>query len=227
MKVELLRNRRKIRETLVSAFYAEELSQNGLDSFINNENFTDWLYDALEDDNYDLVIGRIESVFNDVKTRKLEEDDIVSFVLPNSSSDFAITFAELDEENKKDGFSSLAQQILLTHKFNATKNSQLEELKDGEAVKVNTDFYKNYLALYRDNLEEVDRIIVEKVNNWDYARVALIDKIIIRMGVVELKYFPDIPPKVTINEAVELGKKFSTPKSKVFINGVLNTLKDI
>ena len=47
------------------------------------------------------------------------------------------------------------------------------------------------------------------------------------MGVTELKYFSDIPPKVTINEAIELSKKYSTPKSKEFVNGLLNTLKDI
>jgi N utilization substance protein B len=44
---------------------------------------------------------------------------------------------------------------------------------------------------------------------------------------VELKYFPEIPPKVTINEAIELGKKYSTEKSNVFINGILNKLKNI
>jgi N utilization substance protein B len=47
------------------------------------------------------------------------------------------------------------------------------------------------------------------------------------MGIVELKYFPEIPPKVTINEAIELGKKYSTEKSNVFINGILNKLKNI
>ena len=226
MNVEMLKNRRRIRETLVSAFYAEELSQNGLDLFINNESFTDWLCEVLKDENYDLVMGKLETVFDDVRSRKLESEDVVSFQLPNSNADFSITFKELDVENKNDGFSALTKRILETYDFAEVKGD-LDEVKDTEVFKTNTEFYKKYLSLYRDNLEEIDNLIVEKVNNWDYSRVAFMDKIIIRMGIVELKYFPDIPPKVTINEAVELGKKFSTPKSKLFINGVLNTLMDI
>ena len=226
MNVEMLKNRRRIRETLVSAFYAEELSQNGLDLFINNESFTDWLCEVLKDENYDLVMGKLETVFDDVRSRKLESEDVVSFQLPNSNADFSITFKELDVENKSNGFSALTKRILETYDFAEVKED-LDEVKNAEVFKTNTEFYKKYLSLYRDNLEEIDNLIVDKVNNWDYSRVAFMDKIIIRMGIVELKYFPDIPPKVTINEAVELGKKFSTPKSKLFINGVLNTLMDI
>jgi N utilization substance protein B len=71
-------------------------------------------------------------------------------------------------------------------------------------------------------------LIQPKLNNWDAERVALIDLLLLRMGVCELLYFPTIPTKVTINEFIEVAKMYSTPQSGQFVNGVLdNILKDL
>lgn len=71
-------------------------------------------------------------------------------------------------------------------------------------------------------------LIQPKLNNWDAERVALIDMLLLRMGVAELLYFPTIPTKVTINEFIEIAKMYSTPQSGQFVNGVLdNILKDL
>ncbi|HEY9178500.1 MAG TPA: transcription antitermination factor NusB [Flavipsychrobacter sp.] len=71
-------------------------------------------------------------------------------------------------------------------------------------------------------------LIQPKLNNWDAERVALIDMLLLRMGVAELLYFPTIPTKVTINEYIEIAKMYSTPQSGQFVNGVLdNILKDL
>jgi len=79
-----------------------------------------------------------------------------------------------------------------------------------------------------DNRKKSDAIIKEKLLNWDINRVALIDQILLRLAISEFLYFKDIPPKVTINEAVELAKEFSTNKSGQFINGILDSiLKDL
>lgn len=70
--------------------------------------------------------------------------------------------------------------------------------------------------------------IKPKLVNWDADRVALIDLILLRMGVCEMLYFPTIPTKVTINEYIEIAKLYSTPQSGQFVNGVLdNILKDL
>ena len=71
---------------------------------------------------------------------------------------------------------------------------------------------------------EIDAVITSKVEHWEFARIALVDKILLRMGISELLYFPDIPPKVTINEAIEIAKNFSTAKSGTFVNGVLDAI---
>ncbi len=75
-----------------------------------------------------------------------------------------------------------------------------------------------------DNLSPIDSVIREQVENWDLDRVAVIDKNILRMAVSEMLYFPDVPLKVSIDEAIELAKKFSTEKSGKFVNGILDPI---
>jgi transcription antitermination protein NusB len=82
-------------------------------------------------------------------------------------------------------------------------------------------------ALYRKtilNSSVYDEIITRKADNWDFERIALMDIILLKMAIAELLEFPSIPVKVTLNEYIELSKNFSTPKSKVFINGILDNL---
>jgi N utilization substance protein B len=70
--------------------------------------------------------------------------------------------------------------------------------------------------------------ITPKLTNWDKERVAMIDMMLLRMGVCEFLYFPTIPTKVTINEYIDIAKQYSTPQSGQFVNGVLdNILKDL
>lgn len=71
---------------------------------------------------------------------------------------------------------------------------------------------------------EYEKIVQEKASNWELNRIALMDIILIKMALAELIEFPSIPVKVTLNEYIELSKYFSTPKSSVFINGILDKL---
>ena len=76
------------------------------------------------------------------------------------------------------------------------------------------------------NGDSLKPLIAEKANNWDISRIALIDMIIIKMAITEMIQFPSIPIKVTINEFIEISKRYSTPKSKQFINGILDVLSN-
>jgi transcription antitermination factor NusB len=76
------------------------------------------------------------------------------------------------------------------------------------------------------HLDEINAVIGEIAQNWDVDRMAVIDRNVLRMATFELVHCPDIPPKVSINEAIELGKRFSTQNSGGFINGVLDRIKD-
>lgn len=78
------------------------------------------------------------------------------------------------------------------------------------------------LDRYLESNEELGEILQPRLANWDAERVAKIDMIILKMAVSELLYFPSIPIKVTINEYIDISKIYSTPKSKEFVNGVLD-----
>ncbi len=72
--------------------------------------------------------------------------------------------------------------------------------------------------------ETLDDYIKQKASNWELERIALIDRLLLRMGIAEILYYPDIPPKVSINEMIEISKVYSTSKSGKFINGILDSI---
>ncbi|MDH4222478.1 MAG: transcription antitermination factor NusB [candidate division Zixibacteria bacterium] len=74
------------------------------------------------------------------------------------------------------------------------------------------------------NQKEIDELIRENVQHWDFTRIAIVDKNILRMGICELIYMKDIPVKVSIDEAIELAKKYSSEDSGSFVNGVLDAI---
>lgn len=74
------------------------------------------------------------------------------------------------------------------------------------------------------NLDDIDEKISFYATNWQLKRMAIIDRNILRLGLYELLYAEDIPPKVTINEAVELAKKFGDVESSKFVNGILDKI---
>ena len=79
----------------------------------------------------------------------------------------------------------------------------------------------SHMERYREQLDDVIRA---KVERWEFHRIAVIDRLILRMAIAEMLYLPDVPPKVTINEAIEIAKTFSTPKSGRFVNGILDAV---
>jgi len=102
-------------------------------------------------------------------------------------------------------------------------------------------FYNNYLPeketveeygaellhKYYQTEKELEILIEPNLNNWEIDRVAVIDRILLKMALCEFLYFETIPTKVTLNEYVEISKAYSTPKSKEFINGILDKLKTL
>ena len=69
-----------------------------------------------------------------------------------------------------------------------------------------------------------DDLISQCLENWEYGRVAILDKILLRMGVSEIYHIDDVPPKVSISEMVEIAKVYSTEESSSFVNGILDTI---
>ena len=74
-------------------------------------------------------------------------------------------------------------------------------------------------------IDEIDRLIAGHAANWDIGRMAATDRNVLRMAVAELRFFPDVPFRVTIDEAVEIAKKYGTGDSGKFVNGVLDSVR--
>jgi N utilization substance protein B len=75
-----------------------------------------------------------------------------------------------------------------------------------------------------EHKEQIDEIITKTAKNWSFSRITPVDRSILREAIFEIFFCPEIPYKVTLNEAIELGKKFGSEKSGAFINGVLDNV---
>jgi len=85
-------------------------------------------------------------------------------------------------------------------------------------------FARNLLKTVQDKNEHLQSLIIPKLKNWDPERIAQLDMIMMKMGVAEFLYFETIPPKVTINEYIDLAKDYSTQQSGQFVNGILDNI---
>lgn len=107
------------------------------------------------------------------------------------------------------------------------KPSEVVELEADIPIKWDDEeieFMDKLIDSIIENEEETNNLLLEAARNWDLNRIAITDKAIMHLAINELILFDDIPIKVTINEAIDLAKDFSTNKSNIFINGVLDTL---
>ncbi len=99
----------------------------------------------------------------------------------------------------------------------------LSNLEDERAL----EFARALTLAISAHMGETNQLMTEHLTHWDFNRVALIDRLLIQMGIAELCYFPEIPPKATINELIEISKDYSTEESGKFINGILHAVMTV
>ena len=110
------------------------------------------------------------------------------------------------------------------------RRTTAEQIKEGfwQAQEEATDDIKPFAdTLFNGTVQrlgEIDSIITRHADNWDLKRMAVIDRNVLRLGAYELLYVEDVPPKVCINEAIELAKRFGDADSGKFINGILDAI---
>lgn len=88
------------------------------------------------------------------------------------------------------------------------------------------EFTKRIVLGVMEHRQEIDRLIEERSENWRLNRMTIIDRNILRIAIFELLYCGDIPPKVTLNEAIDLGKRYGSEESGSFINGILDRIQN-
>ncbi len=119
--------------------------------------------------------------------------------------------------------------LQLLYQIDLRSTDVLEQLDDfllenGAAPEVE-EYARKLIFGCVEHWEEINEIIAKVARNWDISRMAVVDRTILRIAVFELLHQNDVPQKVVINEAINLGKRFSTENSGAFINGILDNLK--
>jgi len=161
-----------------------------------------------------------------LKDKTMEQHKaILVYVLKKIIDDSEDLFHQLDDHfiNLSDDFHTvifLLQKAVEDFNPNSKDNFIFRVANDEEDVR----FSKEILELTYIHEEEIKQLIAPKLKNWDIDRIAVMDMVLLKMSLCELKYFPYIPTKVSINEYIEISKQYSTPKSKDFLNGVLDKL---
>jgi transcription antitermination protein NusB len=123
---------------------------------------------------------------------------------------------------------TVAMQTLYEWDFN-NKKSSLKELAKHNIEQLapgleDPSFIYDLLGGVEENIIDLDKTITETAPEWPLDQITIVDRNILRLGIYELVFAKEVPPKVAINEAVELGKTFGGESSGKFVNGVLGTL---
>ncbi len=197
-------------------------------SWANNDAFLNDLYTRLKTRQYyiDYMASENSSLKEDaalwkcIFTEEFEDDEALASILEDISIHWADDLAyalgtcirSLDEIGRLGRWSypPLYQSDIF--------------IAQGREASSDADFVKKLLTTAYGRFEEYQNLISNSVSKWDRDRLYTTDIVLIAMGIAEAETFPDIPIKVTINEYVEISKYYSTPKSRGFVNGLLDRL---
>lgn len=124
---------------------------------------------------------------------------------------------------------SIAMQSLFEWDFRGQPTAGLPAILDhnlsefGPGLKEN-QFAKELVDGVIDHLHEIDDLVVKYAPEWPLNQITIVDRNILRIGIFEMKFYGQTPPKVAINEAIEIAKGFGGPSSGKFVNGVLGSI---
>lgn len=161
-----------------------------------------------------------QSYLTEQSRDKKKEKEILQFIftnllLPNENFESHVT----ELFNNWDDDAEMMEQLVYSY-LQKPSAYNIDEM----VTKEKWEFAKNLLVTMQEKKEYALELIKPKLKNWDSERIAVIDMIIMQMGVCELLYFETIPPKVTINEYIDIAKDYSTPQSGQFVNGILDSI---
>lgn len=155
---------------------------------------------------------------------KKSEKNIITFIFTDLMLPDESFTAHVEEHfTNWDDDAEMMSQLMLNY-MQKPASYNLQEMVSKEKW----DFAKNLLSTTIDKRDYTLELIKPKLKNWDVERIAVLDMILMEMGVCELLFFETIPTKVTINEYIDLAKAYSTPQSGHFVNGILDNIhKDL
>tara|TARA_B100000945_G_C20141551_1_gene484139 strand:+ start:35 stop:607 length:573 start_codon:yes stop_codon:yes gene_type:complete len=149
-----------------------------------------------------------------------EPNDIIKFINTHYNEEII--------KNSDDAhmFNSIPIGLDMDEEIILVKNKDKPGLEDGiqSVSKSMKDYALGLVEMTVKNSKKIDQYIIERALNWDFNRIALMDKLVLRLFITEMFYISDVPPKVSITEGVEIAKKFSTSDSGSFVNGILDSI---
>jgi len=205
----------------------EQLQQNAIKLKVDWKNETEelniWYKTILKND------ARIIE-YQSKKDPSLEEHKEIllyllkKLVFKNDTIEAFMIDRDLYWQENKATLRSLVTKTIKTFDIESPESYQLLELSKN--MEEDIEFFQVVFDETIKKDKEMDQTIAKRTKNWDLTRVAAIDRIILKMALTEMITFPSIPVKVTINEYIEISKIYSTPKSKQFINGILDVISN-
>jgi len=151
---------------------------------------------------------------------KQEERKILEFILNDLILANEVVVAQIEENfSNWDDDGEMVVQLLAGY-LQKPGSYDFKNLLSADKAQ----FAKALLQTVIEKAEHLQSIIIPKLKNWDPERIAHLDMVLMKMGVAEFLYFETIPPKVTINEYIDLAKEYSTPQSGQFVNGILDNI---
>jgi N utilization substance protein B len=200
----------KIRD---DASFNEYVNKDKPESYLDKELVRKIYHELVETKEYKAYISNS-------KREKKQEKEILEFILENLllSKESFLSHIEENFSNWDDDGEMVIQ--LLVNYLQKPGSYNFKEMISEEKW----NFSKDLLQTVREKSEHLENFVIPKLKNWDPERIALLDMILMKMGVAEFLYFETIPPKVTINEYIDLAKEYSTPQSGQFVNGILDNI---
>jgi N utilization substance protein B len=159
------------------------------------------------------------------KKEAAEDRNFVVNIIRNIIADHELLNSCLEEKNihwADDLYIAFTILIKTFELADPTGNIQLSSLYKDPAE--DKQFVRDLVVKCIVHNEEFEQLISDKTKNWDVERIALMDVLLMKMALTEIMYFENVPIKVTLNEYIEISKQYSTPKSKMFINGILDKI---
>lgn len=182
-----------------------------------------WYRDILKKDQVFIDFHQKDSV-TDAETQELMTYLFKKVIFGNEVIENYWIHQDIQWDEDRQILKSMVLKTLKSYNPEAEENFEIKSLSANEE-----DDFQYFERLFADTLEKDDFLestIQKSAKNWDMSRIAAIDMVIMKMALTEMMTCPSIPVKVTINEFIEISKNYSTPKSKQFINGILDVLSN-
>ena len=202
---------------LANSSFTEKIKKDKLERFIDGEWVKKIYQQLVKTDEYNRYIA-------EANHSPAQEKEIIQFIWEKQILDNEGAISHFNDELPGWEDDNELIIMLMQNFFKGNSKVNFSNLLSGEKREYAQDLLQAVIEKDAFCME----LIEPKLNNWDKERVALIDLLLLWMGVCEFLYFPTIPTKVTINEYIDIAKQYSTPQSGQFVNGVLdNILKDL